>query len=374
MVNGGLVAVVLSVALLGAGCGGGNGGTGNGGQGVGGIGGSAPGGIGGSAPGVAGSYGWVPHDGTAYTINAIWGDRANSVWAVTMGGQLLFYDGATWDFVFGGAMPALYTVWGLPGQSDIYFAGVGRQFYLVRGVDVFDLGINAGSENRAVWAARADQVWLGFESAYGGLVRYDLTTTVPSSTIEGPSDLAGVRAIWGPSADETWVIDDAGELIHRVNQTWTRVSTIQNPRLTAIHGTSSRDVWAVGPYALLHWDGSFWTEMGEGRNAGFLAVWAAGPSSAWVVGEIGWTAHVTPTRMQGVPSGTTRTLYTVWGTSPTDIWTGGLDGVLLHYEPVTGGGQPDGGGACIERGEQCGPGECCAPWNCARIADVGICG
>jgi hypothetical protein len=393
MVKGGTVGVLLvlaQVAGLGLGCGSGKGNNGQGSAGQTGAGGQSAGtagltgtGGGGNMSGAGGaggqgaaggSYGWVSYPGAGYTVNAIWGDRASSLWAVTSGGQLLFFDGATWQFVFGGAMPALYTIWGLPGQTDIYFGGLGSQLYLVRGTDVFDLGPIAASENRAVWAARSDQVWVGSQSTGGGLSRYDLTVSTPSPTSQGPSDLQGVRAIWGPTADEIWVIDGAGELVHWVNQTWTRVTTIQNPRLFAIHGTSSRDIWAVGPYALLHWDGSVWAAIDQAQNAGFFAVWAAAPSDAWVVGDGGWTAHVTPTSFQGVASGTTVPLYSVWGTSPTDIWVGGQDGVLLHYEPTTGGGQPDAGRGCKEAGEACGPGECCLPYNCRRIANVTLCG
>src|SRR6185436_21023569 len=69
----------------------------------GGAGQTGSGGRGGSAgTGTAGSYGFVPHSAAAYTVNAIWGDRATSLWAVTQGGQLLLWDGVTWEFVFGG--------------------------------------------------------------------------------------------------------------------------------------------------------------------------------------------------------------------------------------------------------------------------------
>jgi hypothetical protein len=381
MAKVGLVGLVLLIAQLGAGCGGGKGnGTGTAGQsgpGVAGGGGSGPGGGGGGAGGSAGgSYGWVQKPGAGYTINAIWGDRADSLWAVTSGGQLLFYDGATWQFVFGGALPAIYSIWGLPGQTDIYFVGLSAQFYLIRGTDVFDLGSLATGDNMAVWAARADQVWVGSDTPAGGLRRYDLTVANPSATFDGPSDLQGVRAIWGANADDVWIVDGNGGLVHRQNQTWSHDTSIPsaNPRLTGIHGRSSNDVWTVGPYGLYHWDGSHWTEIDQGQNAGLFAVWAVGPSEAWVVGDGGWTVHVTPTSFQGVASGTAAPLYTVWGTSPTDIWTGGQDGVLLHYEPTTGGSTPDAGPACKQQGEECGPGECCAPYNCRRIADFTLCG
>lgn len=375
MKSGVAVVFLVLAQAVGLGCGGGKGNDqGSGGQtGIGGTIGTGQGGTSGQGGGTP--YGWVDRSGAFYTVNAIWGDRRDSLWAVTMGGQLLFYDGASWQFVFGGAMPALYAVWGLPGQSDIYFAGDGQQFYLLRGTGVFDLSLGAASDNRALFALRSDQVWIGFDTVVGGLARYDLSGTTPASTTQGPSDLSGVRAIWGPSADDVWVVDGTGQLIHWVGGAWTRVTTIQNPRLYAIHGTSNHDIWAAGPYAVLHWDGSLWTEIDQGANAGFFAVWAAGANDAWLVGDGGWIAHATPTTFQGTPSGTTVPLYTVWGTSPTDIWVGGQDGTLLHYEPTNGGGgQPDGGRGCKEAGEACGPGECCTPYNCRRIADVTLCG
>src|SRR6185503_26534 len=126
-------------------------------------------------------------------------------------------------------------------------------------------------------------------------------------------------------------------------------------------------------YGMFHFDGSQWTEIDQAQNAGLGAVWAAGAAHAWAVSDIGWIVHVTPTTFEGVPSGTTLPLNAVWGTSATDIWVGGQDGTLLHYEPVTGGGQPDAGGACKERFDTCGPGECCFPYNCRRLLDVATC-
>src|SRR6185503_12038317 len=142
------------------------------------------GGGGGTGSGTGGSYGFVPHFAPAYTVNAIWGDRATSLWAVTQGGQLMLWDGVAWEFVFGGLLPPLKTIWGLPGQTDIYFAGNGRQLYHLRGTEVTDLSLNAASENTAVWAARGDQVWVGFSETVAGygLSRWDLTKTLPSST------------------------------------------------------------------------------------------------------------------------------------------------------------------------------------------------
>ena len=380
MAKSGLVGVVLLIAQLGAGCGSGKGNEpGTGGQigsGTGGSGGSATGGSGGAGAGTGtgGSYGWVSYPGAGYTVNAIWGDRADALWAVTSGGQLLSYDGAAWQFVFGGGTPTLNSIWGLPGQTDIFFVGTGSQFYLLQGANVFDLGSLATSDNRAVWAAGADRVWVGSSAAGLGLRRFDLTVASPSGVSDGPSDLQGVNAIWGPSADEIWLIDSTGGLVHLLNQTWTHDTSISNPGFTGINGTGSQDVWAVGPYGLFHWNGTEWSEIAQGHNAGLFGVWAAGPSEAWAVGDGGEIVHVTLTTFQGSASGTTAPLYSVWGTSSTDVWVGGQDGVLLHYESTTGGSTPDAGLGCKAAGEACGPGDCCAPYNCRIIAGITLCG
>ena len=251
--------------------------------------------------GTGGSYGWVSYPGAGYTINAIWGDRADALWAVTSGGQLLSYDGAAWQFVFGGGTPTLNSIWGLPGQTAIFFVGAGSQFYLLQGANVYDLGSLATSDNRAVWAAGADRVWVGSSAAGLGLRRFDLTVASPSGVSDGPSDLQGVNAIWGPSADEIWLIDSTGGLVHLLNQTWTHDTSISNPGFTGINGTGSQDVWAVGPYGLFHWNGTAWSEINQGHNAGLFGVWAAGPSEAWAVGDGGKIVHVTTTTFQNVP-------------------------------------------------------------------------
>jgi hypothetical protein len=135
--------------------------------------------------------------------------------------------------------------------------------------------------------------------------------------VPGPpprSELYGITAL---SAHDAWAVGGVGGLaltLHWNGKSWKQVPT-PNPApsttpaahlgnmLTAVAGSSSRDVWAVGRYNLwgngihgsraliLHWDGSRWKLV---PNPSFVAghvsflngVTASSPAGAWVVGGV----------------------------------------------------------------------------------------
>jgi hypothetical protein len=119
---------------------------------------------------------------------------------------------------------------------------------------------------------------------------------------------------------------------------------------------------------MFHWDGTRWTQIADGRDAGLIAVWVAGTNDVWAVGGNGKIMHGGTSGFTTVPSGTSLFLYAIWGTSSTDIWAGGENGVLLHYENTHGTPTPDAGAACKKQGEACGPGDCCYPYRCQRLS------
>src|SRR5438132_5963924 len=120
-----------------------------------------------------------------------------------------------------------------------------------------------------------------------------------------------------------------------------------------LSGTSANDVWA----GFMHWDGQTWTTTGT-RDAGYTvtALWASGPSDAWVVGSSGYVKHwdgTTWTRMTGLGS---ILLTSVWGTGPNDVWIGGENEQILRWDgPKLSPTHNSSGGAQI-RGFAGGPG------------------
>lgn len=106
---------------------------------------------------------------------------------------------------------------------------------------------------------------------------------------------------------------------------WNRQTFLEN-----IWGSGPSDIWVVGN-AVLHFDGSTWTELGEYSLKGITDVWGTGPSDVWMVGISGQIHHYDGTSWTKVASGVTQALFHITGSSSRDIWAGGEYGLLLHW-------------------------------------------
>jgi hypothetical protein len=120
------------------------------------------------------------------------------------------------------------------------------------------------------------------------------------------------------------------------------------PTLLCVWGAAADDVFAVGgplgngtPSAVLHYDGARWADLSPGGTATYW--WAHGTSGrdVWAVGEQGRITHWDGAAFTEHASGTTATLYGVWAAAANDVWAvgGTPDGgtskpndVVLHYD------------------------------------------
>ncbi len=120
------------------------------------------------------------------------------------------------------------------------------------------------------------------------------------------------------------------------------------PTLLCAWGMAADDVFAVGgplgngtPSAALHYDGTAWKDLAPGGTETFW--WAHGTSGkdVWAVGEHGRITHWNGSAFTEHTSGTTATLYGVWANGPADVWAvggtpeGGTsqpNDVLLHFD------------------------------------------
>lgn len=111
-------------------------------------------------------------------------------------------------------------------------------------------------------------------------------------------------------------------------------------------GPARGDVWlggggvGAGPGALLlHWDGHELAEVATGRAETIWWVHGTSAKDVWAVGERGLALHAAGGAFSPVATGTTATLYGVWAASPTDAWVAGgspagngPNDVLLHWD------------------------------------------
>ena len=124
--------------------------------------------------------------------------------------------------------------------------------------------------------------------------------------------------------------------------------------LTAVWGSGSNDVWAVGvpvtsvPFVIVHWDGAAWSGSPSplGGFSGYRSnesVWGSGPNDVWVVGQhasvLHWdgSAWSKATGDFKIMNSDFPDLFGVWGSGPRDVWAvgdynpGSILGPLLHY-------------------------------------------
>lgn len=152
---------------------------------------------------------------------------------------------------------------------------------------------------------------------------------------------------WGLSPDDAYVgggglgAGPGALLLHYDGKALSEVPTGRTETLWWLHGTSAKDVWAVGEQGLaLHFDGAAWAAVPTGTTATIFGVWAASPSDVWAVGgtPVGtgpndvllhydgnaWAAVAPPS-----PAG--EAYFKVWGRAPNDVFVVGQK-VALHYD------------------------------------------
>ncbi len=111
--------------------------------------------------------------------------------------------------------------------------------------------------------------------------------------------------------------------------------------LRAIWGSSPTDIWVVGeaPVAL-HWDGQAWNEMpfGVSRPGMLFGVWASGPQDVFAVGDGGAVLHFDGGSWSRMTVPTDRQLVAVAGRSANDVYALAQSSndreapQLLHYD------------------------------------------
>jgi len=188
-----------------------------------------------------------------YQLAGIWGSSASDVWAVGVGGTIIHYDGTNWSSVLSGTTQQLNSVWGTSASnvwavgsqtilhydgtrwSTVYDAsnvvsgvqGTSRSDVWAVGSSVslhydgtswasFQSGLELPNFALGVWASSPRNVlavgYTGFKSACcpGKIAQFNGTTwsSVPIGT------LPSLRAIWGSSASDVWIVGDSGTVLH----------------------------------------------------------------------------------------------------------------------------------------------------------------
>ncbi|MEO8698948.1 MAG: hypothetical protein ABI867_02860 [Kofleriaceae bacterium] len=139
-----------------------------------------------------------------------------------------------------------------------------------------------------------------------------------------------LRGVWAASANDVFVVGDAGTVLRRTNNTWTTIASGTTNMLKAVWGTSATNVWVVGQAGTVkRWDGSAWTSITVTTSnvdaiwgSSATDIWLAGPSTVW---------HSTNAGTSWTTSALSGALFSISGTGPGDVWVTGENAYLRHW-------------------------------------------
>jgi hypothetical protein len=327
---------------------------------------------------------WCPVPTTVdklYSLTNVWGSGKDDVWATGSGGTVIHWNGSAWTptVVPSDTLPIKDTfraLWG-SGPNDVWIASATDMIFHSTGFkDGTAEWVRAPSASDSDWDRRPlFAVWgtsptdVRFGGAPNSYFDPDIEETVYTNQFvldtsgEGTKwsrskGYATVYGLWGPSANELWLIGDhrpytpqvVAWVLHGTRESggdvvWTQVDSKSTTRLRGLWGSSANDVWVVGDNGTIrHFDANATeAEIVESKTrSNFNAVWGSGPNDIWVIGDKGTILHFDGNSwsesVAAFPMGRSKPhLFGIWGSGPDDVWIVGND-IALHHGPKQGGG------------------------------------
>ncbi len=194
------------------------------------------------------------------------------------------------------------------------------------------------------WATSGSDAWMVGNA--GTVLHWDGQTWSPRSTgIPNDVDLNGV---WASGQDDAWAVGvnssrSVGFIFHFTGASWTLSHT--GPRgVSAIHGTSRDDIFAVGAASgagqgeLRRWNRSSvtWDAVPVGSARELISVWASSPQEVWAVGLMGTWLRFDGSTVTPVSGAAGTSLYAIHGyrtsSQQTVVYAVGASGVVLRHD------------------------------------------
>lgn len=195
---------------------------------------------------------------------------------------------------------------------------------------------------RRMWGPAADDLWVVGDQ--GRRMHWNGACWSQYQDPDGPwKIIPSLMDIWGTGPDDIWSVGltPGASILHYQAGTW-RIdpASTQYQQLQGMHGLAKDDIWAVGMKGVvLHYDGMQWSAVSAGTTQDLYTVWAAGKNDVWIGGAktlrhwdgTAWSDATI--RYNDMPPPSNRQMImTIFGTTPQNIWAAGMHSVILHYD------------------------------------------
>lgn len=307
----------------------------------------------------------TPSPGASHLYD-VWGSRADDVWAVGESGELIHWNGRAWSAPAGPPLVDLFHVWS-SSPDDVCAFGFdrrglaalrwdGRAWTAVQVLSYAAIGANAAGNSApyAAWGSAPDDIWVGAvnyeaigdtgnSSARTFFVHWDgrawaLVDQLPGGIV----DSFQVASMWGSGPKDVWAVGTSwpvgtGVALRWDGSSWTQVS-IPTPFTSPfrhVWSSGPNDVWIGADGALLHWNGTSWSDTLMNLAGGSFVIGGTGPGDVWVATEVADGA----TRLHHFPTGESYSVPLLGGPvsiaaiSPTNVWVRGYES-MVHWDGV----------------------------------------
>jgi hypothetical protein len=229
------------------------------------------------------------------------------------------------------ALLAVSDVWAF-SPTDVWFLDGTNTVHRHDGQSWTTLDTPSTSGLGCIYALSATEVWL---CAGEEVLRWD-GADFTASDVSGPTGLDGLTGLWVAPAGDAFAIGDDAIVARWDGAAWT--GSLSGATFAAsIWGASPSNVYVLGTFDLVHFDGAAWTavELGPGGGGGDGQVWGTSASDVWVLSGSSELYHFDGAAWQTVDlfdSDFVGDPAVVWGATPDDLWAAGSAGSIAHWD------------------------------------------
>jgi len=273
----------------------------------------------------------------------IWAASATDVFAVGGCGTIRHFTGSSWEAQSSGTSHTLSRVWGR-SSTDVFAVGDSATVLHYDGTTWSEVpGLPLGSVN-GVWGSQTGDL---FVVTHDSVVKGHVWRHNDAGWTVQFNRMCPMSAIWGSSSTDIFAVG-VGFPVRYDGVSWTDSGCTPLWGRYDVSGAGPGQVYTVGyeidysnctrgggcamPAVVAQYDGTHWQRRLTMQQypPPLRAVWVGSDSEVVVVGSSGLIIHGDGTHWRLEPSGTSATILAVRGSVPTSLWALTSDGLVLH--------------------------------------------